>query len=192
MNKKTIIPFIDLLFTLLMVFICIIMLVKFNKSLDDPAYRQNAVFQVILNWEGNSDIDLWGRDPEGRTVGFSRREGGEGSLFSLNRDNLGTARTEIGPDGFPVFDINEEIVSIRGCFPGEYIFNAHDYNHKDADPVICTIKLIQVKPFKELIVEKKELKYSGDQATFFRFTVNTNKQVVGINHLQMNIVGQNN
>ena len=139
---KNIIPLIDVLFTLVMILICITMLLKAKSDKDDASYQQqNAVYLIVLNWQGNADLDLWGKDPQNHIVGFPRREGGDGSLMSLNRDCLGASTSEIGPSGKPVATINEELISIRGTLQGEYIFNVHSYALKDGGITKATVKL---------------------------------------------------
>ena len=163
---KNIVPFIDVLFTFLMVFVCITMLLKAKSDTESAAYQQeNALYLIVLNWEGKSDLDLWGKDPQGHIVSFNRREGGEGSLFSLNRDNQGSYSTEVGEDGEPVSKINEELISIRGAVAGEYIFTVHSYNIKGSStPIKATVKLIKNKPYKVVTVKDKEFNTSGEVA----------------------------
>ena len=51
----------------------------------------NVLYEVILTWDGKSgdDLDLWVQSASGHLVGFNRREGGHGSLVSLDHDALG-------------------------------------------------------------------------------------------------------
>ncbi len=180
----------DVLFTFLLVFVSITMLLKAKVESDSASYQQqNAIFLIVLNWEGNADLDLWCKDPQDRTVGFNRREGGEGSLFSLNRDNLGANTTEVGENGDVVSKVNEEIISLRGTFVGEYIVNVHAYNMKGQDLATATVKLIQNKPYKVITEKKKEIIKSGDEETFFRFTVDNKGVVTDMNELPTSMFG---
>ncbi len=187
MRSKFSIPFIDILFSFLLTFVCILSLTKNSQNLNVKAgLEQQAIYQVIMTWEGNSDIDLHGMDPAEHKVSFQRREGGEGSLFSLNRDSLGGLRTE-SKNGEVVNKINEEIVTIRAIYEGEYVFNGHDYRHT-GEPVKVTARLIKVKPFKEIAKEERIFSESGEEYTFFRFTLNKQEAVSDLNVLPIKIV----
>lgn len=165
------------------------MLLNVKVQQDSAGYQQqNAVYIVTLNWEGDADLDLWGQDPQGRLVSFNRREGGEGSLFSLNRDCLGAQTTEMGPDGEIISKINEEIISIRGLIPGEYTFNLHAYNMKDSKPVKATVKLIKNKPYRLVIEKTKEISTSGQEETYFRFSTDKDGNAVNINELPTSLI----
>lgn len=187
-SSKSTIPFLDTLFSLLMVWICIILLLKVTKSDTEAAFQQNAVYLVVLQWSGNDDVDLWVRDPLGHLVGFNRREGGEGSLFSLNRDNLGTYQTEVSDEtGEVITTLNEEIVAIRGTFVGEYSCNSMLYTHREKAPTKVTMRLMRVKPHGELMVKEHVLTQNGDQLTHFRFVVDKDGGIVGFNELPVQL-----
>lgn len=191
-SNKNIIPFIDVLFTYLLVFVCIIMLIKVSKSdQDSSAYQQSVVYQIIMTWEGNADMDLWVKDPQGHLVSFNRREGGEGSLLSLNRDCLGSQTTEADEHGDVVNKLNEEIISIRGVVPGEYIVNAHAYNMKDSPkPLKVTVKLIKTKPFAITITKEREYSSTGDEQTFFRMVLDKDGGLTESNELPTKFIGE--
>lgn len=182
-SKLNFTSFTDILFNFLLVFVAIVSLIKVKNN-GDPAFMQNAVYQIVMEWPGTSksDIDLWAQDPFGRLVGFKNREGGEGSLFALNRDDLGD-RTEKGAGG-NVIPINEEIISLRGTFEGEYIVNGHCYAKKENGPETIKVKLIKVKPFKEIVKKEREFTLDGDEKTFFRFRVDKDGNITETNELQ--------
>lgn len=192
MNKSSITPFLDLIFCLLLIYVCIVMLLRITvKQEGTPAFQQNAIYLIVLTWQGNDDVDLWVRDPQGRLVGFNRREGGEGSLFSLNRDNLGASQTEVNDQGQVVTLVNEEIVAVRGTFPGEYACNSFLYTRRDTVPTKVTVKLMRVKPHAELMSREIVLTRNGDQHTHFRFTVDKDGNIVGFNELPAALFGSN-
>lgn len=172
------------------------MLMKAKSDNESAAYQQkNAVYLIVLNWVGNADIDLWTKDGQNHTVGFSSREGGDGSLISLNRDCLGTSTSEVGVTGYegigPTFEPapNEEIISVRGLTTGEYIVNAHAYALKDAGATKTSVKLIKNKPYK--VVTEKAFTFSstGEEHTFFRFTVDKDGNIIDLNELPTNLIG---
>ena len=169
------------------------MLVKVSKSDNEvAAYQQSAVYQIVMTWEGDADMDLWAKDPHDHIASFNRREGGEGSLFSLNRDCLGANTTEINEQGEIVNKLNEEIISIRGVITGEYIINAHAYNMKGSPtPLKVIVKLIKSKPYGITITKEREFFNTGDEQTFFRFTLDKNGNVIENNELQIKLTGQN-
>lgn len=188
MKTKFVLPFVDILFTILLTFACITMLISSKPSSGDPAPQHNAIYQVIMTWSGDDDIDLHGQDPLHRKVSFQRREGGEGSLFSLNRDSLGASRTEKDKDGKIVNSVNEEIIAIRGAIAGEYIVNGHSYLKRAKEPVTVTVKLVKVKPFKEIKTETRTFVSSGEERTFFRFSLDKDGSVIETNTLPAHIV----
>lgn len=189
MNSRYSTSFLDVLFSLLLIFVLITTLLK-TKTEQDASFKQNALYLVVLNWEGDADLDLWAQDPDGRQVGFNRREGGDGSLCSLNRDCLGAKRTEQDSQGQIVSKVNEEILSIRGIIPGEFIINVHSYNLNDcATPLNATVKLIKIKPFAELVIEKHDFVRTGEELTYFRFTITKDGTVNDINRLPISILG---
>jgi len=188
MNKK-IIPFIDVLFSFLLTLVAVILLAKVSKSDTDPELRQNVVYQIVLTWEGPADLDLWAKDSKGHICGFKTREGGDGSLFSLNRDCLGANTTEVNENGEVVNKINEELISLRGTFEGEYIINVHSFNMKNSEGgVKAKVKLVKMKPFGTPIEREKEFTTSGEELTFFRFSVDKNGNITDINELPTSIL----
>ena len=95
MRKKffTFKPFVDMLFCCLLMLIAILFLLKTEEE-KIKSRPPNAIYEVILTWDGNSedDLDLYVRAASGHTVAFNNREGGDGSLISLDHDALGKRR----------------------------------------------------------------------------------------------------
>ena len=109
----------------------------------------NVIYQIILTWDGesNDDLDIYVQSASGHTVAFNNREGGQGSLISLDHDALGKYRNNSlgnGQDG-TVVNYNEEIVSFRGITSGENIVTVHVYSKRDEQPIKASIKLIKIK-----------------------------------------------
>lgn len=168
------------------------MLIKV-KSAEDAiqAPKVNVTHVITMTWEGDADLDIWVQDSQGHIVGFNNKEGGGGSLISLNRDCLGAHTTEVNEHGEVVNKVNEEIVSIRGIVPGEYIINAHAFNLKSATPPVkATVKITQVKPFKELASKDKEFLATGDEVTFVRVVLDKNGNVTEMNELPISVIHQ--
>lgn len=150
----------------------------------------NVIYEVVLTWDGESedDLDLYVKAASGHTVSFNRREGGDGSLISLDHDALGL-RNNFLPEGQQgvVTKFHEEVVSFRGVIEGENIVTVHVYAKRDESPTKGTIKLIKIKPFKEVIVKERIFKVVGEEITAFRFTTDKNGEIVDINELPANL-----
>lgn len=192
MKKKffTFKPFVDMLFCCLLMLIAILFLLKTEeeKIKNRPP---NAIYEVILTWDGESedDLDLYVRAASGHTVAFNNREGGQGSLISLDHDALGKRRNNslgVGIAG-KVVTFNEEIVSFRGVQAGENIVTVHVYAKNDEKPTTGTIKLIRVKPFKEVVIKKREFIMTGEEKIAFRFITDKSGNIVDINELSANL-----
>jgi hypothetical protein len=179
-------PFIDVLFCCLLMLVAILFLLKAEEE-KVKMRPPNTLYEVILTWNGNSedDLDLYVQAATGHVVSFNNREGGEGSLISLNHDALGKSRNnslQRDTEG-KIVGFNEEIVGFRGATEGENIVNVHVYSKKDEDPVEATITLIKVKPYKQVVSKKKIFGATGDEKTAFRFKTNKNGEITEINEL---------
>ena len=183
-------PFIDVLFCCLLMLVAILFLLKTEEE-KTKSRPPNVLYEVILTWDGesNDDLDLYVQSASGHVVSFNNREGGEGSLISLDHDALGKARNNTLPDpNGVVVNYNEEVVSFRGVSKGENVVTVHVYSKTDPDPIRATIKLIKIKPFKEIITEEKEFTIVGEEKTAFRFTTDKNGFIIDINKLPANLV----
>ena len=183
-------PFIDTLFCCLLMLVAILFLLKTEESAVKTR-PPNTIYEVILTWDGESedDLDLYVRAASGHTVAFNNREGGEGSLISLDHDALGKQRNNILPEGVAgkVVSFNEEIVSFRGVTEGENIVTVHVYAKRDEKPTKATIKLIKIKPFKEVVVKEREFEVTGQEKIAFRFKTDKDGNILDINELPANL-----
>ncbi len=182
-------PFIDVLFCCLLMLVAILFLLKTEEE-KTKSRPPNVIYEVVLTWDGESedDLDLYVKAASGHTVSFNRREGGDGSLISLDHDALGL-RNNFLPEGQQgvVTKFHEEVVSFRGVIEGENIVTVHVYAKRDESPTKGTIKLIKIKPFKEVIVKERIFKVVGEEITAFRFTTDKNGEIVDINELPANL-----
>ena len=182
-------PFIDVLFCCLLLLVAILFLLKTEEE-KTKSRPPNVIYEVVLTWDGESedDLDLYVKAASGHTVSFNRREGGDGSLISLDHDALGL-RNNFLPEGQQgvVTKFHEEVVSFRGVIEGENIVTVHVYAKRDESPTKGTIKLIKIKPFKEVIVKERIFKVVGEEITAFRFTTDKNGEIVDINELPANL-----
>ena len=184
-------PFIDTLFCCLLMLVAILFLLKTEEE-KTKMRPPNVIYEVILTWDGNSedDLDLYVQAGTGHVVSFNNREGGQGSLISLDHDALGKRKNNSLAEGTEgqVVSFNEEIVSFRGITKGENIVTVHVYAKRDEAPTKATIKLIKIKPFKEVIVKEKEFSTTGEQKTAFRFVTDENGYIIDINEQPANLV----
>jgi len=184
-------PFIDVLFCCLLMLVAILFLLK---SVEEKTKMRppNTLYEIILTWDGNSedDLDIYVQAASGHVVSFNNREGGEGSLISLNHDALGKSRNNsLSTDAEgKVVGFNEEVVAFRGAVKGENIVNVHVYSKKDEKPIEATILLIKVKPYKEIVTKKKIFSATGEEKTAFRFRTDKNGEVIEINELPASLL----
>jgi hypothetical protein len=184
-------PFIDVLFCCLLMLVAILFLLKTEEE-QTRSRPPNAIYEVILTWDGESedDLDLYVQAASGHTVSFNNREGGQGSLISLDHDALGKRRNNSLTQGSQgkVVNFNEEIVSFRGVTEGENIVTVHVYSKRDELPTKATIKLIKIKPFKEIASKEREFTITGDEKIAFRFKTDKDGNILEINELPANLV----
>ena len=152
----------------------------------------NVIYEVVLTWDGNSedDLDLYVKAASGHIASFQRREGGQGSLISLDHDALGKRTNnslEVQGTGV-VTSYNEETVSFRGVIEGENIVTVHVYAKRDEEPIEATIKLIKIKPHKEVVTKTREFTVTGEEKTAFRFRTDKNGVVIEVNELPANLL----
>ena len=183
-------PFIDVLFCCLLMLVAILFLLKTEEQ-KTKARPPNVIYEVILTWDGesNDDLDLYVQAASGHVVSFNNREGGQGSLISLDHDALGKARNNnLLDDNGVIVNYNEEIVSFRGVLAGENIVTVHVYSNGDEEPTRATIKLVKIKPFKEVVSKEKIFESIGEEKTAFRFTTDENGDILDISTLPANLV----
>ena len=193
-------PFYDMLFNMLIAFVfCfIVALLAMNptksKAGDVPA---KAEYIITLSWPDldPNDIDTWVRNPAGEVVWFRNREAG---LMYLDRDDRGESNSSIVVNGRRVVSpFRQEVVTIRGIVPGEYVVNAHYYESKEVDtsnpksgqPVDVTLSVVKVNPRAEVVFNgQHRLAKRGDEATLVRFSVSADGSVGALNTLPAKLV----
>jgi len=184
-------PFIDVLFCCLLMLVAILFLLKTEEE-KTKMRPPNVIYEVILTWDGesNDDLDLYVQAATGHVACFNNREGGQGSLISLDHDALGKSRNNSlanGQEG-TVINYNEEVVSFRGVTAGENIVTVHVYSKPDDEPIKGTIKLIKIKPYKEIVVRERTFTIAGEELTAFRFKTDAQGNVLEVNELPAKLV----
>ncbi|MFO1183552.1 MAG: hypothetical protein U1E56_02040 [Bauldia sp.] len=182
-DDGTFVPFTDILFNALLGF-AVMVFVAF--SLINPAAKAGNVelkadFIISVQWPDFSpdDIDTYVQDPAGNIVWYHQRDIG---LMHLDRDDRGNYRDSMTVDGQIVANpLNQEIITLRGVLPGEYIVNVYDYASETKEPVDVNIKVEKINPaLKVLTAKTVTLKGKGDEQTAARFTIASDNSVAEV------------
>lgn len=185
-------PFTDLLFNALLTFtfLFLISLLLINPPAKSGIINPKAEFLITVSWEDGSanDIDTWVQGPQNTRVWFKQTQNG---LMHLDRDDRGLTNDTQQVDGQEIVNpLNQEVVTIRGRPPGEFIVNVHYYKSTDQLEVPVTIYVAEVNPtLKVLHYATLSLKKEGEEKTAVRFTLNAQGKVENINTLQTSLVG---
>lgn len=187
-------PFTDLLFNVLLTFtfLFLIALLLLNPPAKSGIIDPKAEFIVTVSWpDGNpNDIDVWASGPEGKKVWYKRAQDG---LMHLDRDDRGLANDTQLVNGQEINNpINQEVLTIRGRPPGEFVVNIHYFKSETEQEVPVTVYLAEVNPvMKVLHYHTSLLAEEGDEVTAVRFTISPTGQVTNINQLQKSLVKAN-
>lgn len=158
----------DLLFTMMIAFMAmsVMALLISTKNMETNSINQGNIL-VELFWDKNvtADIDLWVQAPNERPVGYSNKNG---VTFNLLRDDLGKT--------FDLESRNSEIAVGRGMKPGQYIINIHRYSSVKDEPISCIVSVTTNKDgtILNIIKEKVNLTFVGEEVTVARFTLDEN------------------
>jgi len=184
-------PFTDLLFNALLgftyLFLIAIMFMNpvAKKGIIDP----KAEYIITIGWPDNNpdDIDTWVEDPNGNVIWFRNREAG---LIHLDRDDRGIVNDTIVINGTEIQNpLNQEMVTIRGIVPGEYVVNLHYYATETNKPVSATVKVAKVNPALEIVYYGDTvLDEKGDEKTAVRFVIDKSGRVDQIRHIFKSLV----
>lgn len=185
-------PFTDLLFNALLTFtfLFLISLILMNPPAKSGIINPKAEFLITVSWEDGSanDIDTWVQGPQGTLVWYKQAQNG---LMHLDRDDRGLTNDTQQVDGREIINpLNQEVVTIRGRPPGEFIVNVHYYKSEDQQAVPVSIYVAEVNPvLKVLHYATLDLEKEGDEKTAVRFSLNNKGEVENINTLQTSLVG---
>ncbi len=187
-------PFTDLLFNALLGFTLLFMIAI--TAINPPAKKQGdipakAEMIVTTTWADGlkDDVDTWVEAPDGEVVWYRNPDGG---LMHLDRDDRGAENDTLLVNGSPVINpLNQEVITVRGLVPGDYIVNVHRYHAGDANVLPVEVNVVKVNPvLKVVYYGTVELPAQGNERTAVRFTVERDGSVSGINTLQKNLVQQ--
>lgn len=144
---------------------------------------QRAEFLITVTWpdDSASDVDTWFRAPSGELISFQDKQSG---VYHLDKDDTGRrADTITLPDGSTkTVHINQEILTMRGWVPGEYVLNIHLYAHRDDKPVPVTVSVLRLNPFRQILERQVVLDMRGQEETVASFTLDARGRAHGISH----------
>ena len=134
-----------------------------------------------------NDIDTYVEDPQGNILDFTNKEVG---LMHLDRDDRGNLNDTIVVEGKTIRNpLNQEVTTIRGIVPGEYVVNVHYYATETEQPIPVTVKVSKVNPALEIVYYGDTLlERKGDEKTAVRFVIDKSGAVTEINHLSKSLV----
>ncbi len=173
-------PFSDLLFNSLLgislLFFVAILFINPQTKAGDVEIK--AYFVITVTWKDFSpdDIDVWVQDPRGKKLWFRQREIG---LLHLDRDDRGMDDDKIEVDNEMIENpLNQEIVTIRGVYPGRYTVNLHYYKSVTDKPVEATVRIFKLRPdYKVILDDKIVLEHKGVEKTAVNFTLGLDGQL---------------
>lgn len=182
-DDGTFVPFTDMLFNVLLGFAFMVFIAF---SLINPTAKTGAVdvkgeFLITMNWPDNdpNDMDLYVQDPVGNIVWYWQKETG---LMNLDRDDRGDYRNTITVNGQKIrSSLRQEMASIRGIIPGEYVVNANQFMQMRPGPVPVSVKVEKLNPKASVVYYGTHtFEQKGQEETFVRFTVNSEGNVTDV------------
>lgn len=179
-DDGTFVPFTDMLFNVLLGFAFMVFIAF---SLINPTAKTGAVdvkgeFLITMNWPDNdpNDMDLYVQDPAGNVVWYWRKEAG---LMHLDRDDRGDYKNKITINGQEMKTaLRQEMATIRGIIPGEYVVNANEFMQMRPGKIPVTIKVEKLNPTATVVYYgTRDFEQKGQEETFVRFAVDAQGKV---------------
>ena len=188
-------PFSVMLFKALQVvaFLFFLAVLAMAPKASEGKVDSKAEFIITMDWPDNhpDDVDLMVQDP-GENIAWYRHK--EAGFLTLDRDDRGGVHDTIMINGRRVSTpIREEVCTIRGIAPGEYVVNVSHYVATTHNPVPVSVRVQKLNPVARVIYEGQvTVDRRGDEKTDVRFTLDGKGDVIDINHRQkslLNILG---
>ena len=158
-----------------------------KQGIIDP----KAEYIITVAWpdKNPNDIDTYVEDPAGNLIDFASPAAG---LIHLDRDDRGNLNDTLNINGKIIENpLNQEITTIRGVVPGEYVVNIHYYATEDNKAVPVTVRVDKVNPKLEVLYyDTLTLDHKDDEKTAIRFTILSNGTVTNINHIPKSLVSK--
>jgi hypothetical protein len=183
-DDGTFVPFTDMLFNVVLglTFMVFIAFSLVNPTAKTGTVEMKAEFLITMNWPDNdlNDMDLYVQDPADNIVWYHSREAG---LMHLDHDDRGSSRERLTVNGRTIQNpLNQEIVTIRGIVPGEYVVNAQEFLAASTDKVPVSIKVEKLNPTASVVFYGTyDFDHKGQEETFVRFTLDVDGKVAEVN-----------
>ena len=169
-------PFLDLLFITVLIFLALFYLsfLLIRPIVEKQAdIETQAEYVITVTWDKDcpDDVDTWLRTPTGRLIWFRQKEN---ALCHLDRDDLGcqTDYIELATGERIEYPYNQEITTIRGHIPGEWVLNVHMYHKRSSMPTTVTIRMDALNPCTSMILHKElTITEHWREYTIARFTM---------------------
>jgi hypothetical protein len=175
----------------LLVIMAAIFILISPKKADDEGVKPKVEYMISMEWPGdlNYDVDLWVKTPSGKVVYYANREAG---FVSLERDVLGWTNQAMLVGDKTVTRTNQEVITLRGIEPGEYVVNVHYYSAPgftslggETPPFPVSVRLERLNPRYELVTEEiKPMHTVRKEVHMFRFTLDEKGNYSGVNDLR--------
>ena len=188
-------PFSVMLFKALQVvaFLFFLAVLAMAPKASEGKVDSKAEFIITMDWPDNhpDDIDLMVQDPAENIAWYRHKEAG---FLTLDRDDRGGVHDTIMINGRRVSTpFREEVCTIRGVAPGEYVVNVSHYVATTHKPVPVNVRVQKLNPVARVIYERQvTVDHRGDEKTAVRFTLDAKGEVTDINHREkslLNILG---
>lgn len=148
-----------------------------------------AEYIITVTWpdKNPNDIDTYVEDPQGNLTNFANAAAG---LIHLDRDDRGNLNDTLTINDRVIENpLNQEMTTVRGVIPGEYVVNVHYYATENDKPVPVTVRVDKVNPTLEVIYyDTLTLERKDDEKTAVRFTILGDGTVTNINHIAKRLV----
>jgi hypothetical protein len=179
-DDGTFVPFTDMLFNVVLglTFMVFIAFSLINPTAKTGAVEMKAEFLITMNWPDNdpTDMDIYVKDPVDNIIWYHSREAG---LMHLDHDDRGSSRERMTVNGRTIQNpLNQEIVTIRGIVPGEYVVNAHEFLAVSGEKVPVSIKVEKLNPTASVVFYgSHDFDHKGQEETFVRFRVDADGKI---------------
>lgn len=147
----------DLLFLMLLGIVAMFFLswMMINPTKSKADIETKAEYVITVTWPKGctDDVDTWLMNPLEQIVWYSNKEVG---LMHLDRDDLGSSTDVLVlPDGRIVeYIYNQELTTIRGFIPGEWVLSIHMYSKKDSNPIEVLVAIDKLNPIVKRVFQK--------------------------------------
>ena len=190
-DDGTFVPFTDMLFNVLLGFAFMVFtaFALISPTAKTGAVNLKAEFLITMGWPDNNpnDMDLYVEDPAGNIVWYHSKEAG---LMALDRDDRGDYKNTITVNGKTIRNpIRQEIVTIRGIVPGEYVVNAHEFLATVPGKVPVSVKVEKLNPIATVVYYGTQMfDHKGQEETYVRFSLDSDGQITDLNTRRKSLV----